>query len=74
MDFYTEWPADSDRSAGRRFGGSLVNWEKSCSSYDPNDASPWIWNCRNEIFAQQFDSSAGFLTSLLDNGTYRLNE
>ncbi|WP_142861262.1 hypothetical protein [Salinigranum halophilum] len=68
VDFYSEWPADSDRPTGRRFGGSLINIEKSYTKYDPDDASPWEWNLCADAFGSAFEAWDQFLAKLLSIG------
>jgi hypothetical protein len=54
-EFYDRWPADADFPADQLFGGDLEDLEKSSIEYDPNDAAPWSWNLRADLFAEDFD-------------------
>ena len=64
VDFYTEWLADSDRPTGQRFGGSLVNLERSVTDYDPDDASPWEWDLKSDIFTVSSNTLSEFANHL----------
>lgn len=68
VNFFSSWPADSEHPVKLRFGGSLVNLEKSYTNYDPDDASTWDWNLSAGLFGTQFDTWDGFLSHLLEIG------
>jgi hypothetical protein len=55
VDFFAEWPADSDRPTNQLFGGTLENLEATATTYDPDDAAPWAWNLEAELFARDLD-------------------
>lgn len=45
-----------------------MNLEKTCLSYDPDDASPWNWNLREGQFNSVFEDWEEFLKNLVGNG------
>lgn len=53
-EFYESWPADAEFPVDRRFGGTLEELEKA-TGYDPDDAAPWKWNLRPELFSRDLD-------------------
>ncbi|WP_224447010.1 hypothetical protein [Haloprofundus salilacus] len=55
VDFFEEWPADADHPVGRLFSGSVENLEPSESEPDPNDAAPWRWDLRADVFSRDLD-------------------
>lgn len=55
VDFYENWPADSDHPDEQLFGGSLENLEATAATYDPDDAAPWSWNLRGGLFEKDLD-------------------
>jgi len=57
VEFFSEWPAESDRPDGRLFGGSLSNLEATSVNYDPDDAAPWSWNLDGELWSKPLDWS-----------------
>jgi hypothetical protein len=68
VDFFDEWPAEAESLVGERFGGLLVNLEKTVSDYDPDDAYPWEWNFQADLFGTQFGTWRDFHYSLIDVG------
>lgn len=70
IDVFDEWPADSDAPDGRRFSGSIENLEPTTLRYDPDDAAPWSWNLRAELFTKDLGWSA-LLEELRDLGPVR---
>lgn len=50
--FYHNWPGDADRPADPMFPDPVQDFEKATSGYDPDDAAPWAWNLRAELFAE----------------------
>ena len=55
LDFFSDWPANSDRPANQLFGGSLESLEATSATYDPDDAVPWNWNLKSELFSKDLD-------------------
>lgn len=55
VDFFEEWPAESDRPAGQLFGGTLESLEATATTYDPDDAAPWKWNLEADLFSRDLD-------------------
>jgi hypothetical protein len=55
VDFFGNWPADSDKPTDQLFGGSLENLEPATAEPDPNDAAPWDWNLEPDLFALDLD-------------------
>lgn len=53
--FFDRWPDDSDRPADPLFGGDLTHLEPTDATYDPDDAAPWDWNLRADLFANDLD-------------------
>lgn len=53
--FYESWPADSDAPEDKIFGGDLTALQGAASEPNPDDAAPWNWNLRPELFAQDLD-------------------
>jgi hypothetical protein len=51
VDFFEEWPSESDRPDGQLFGGTLESLEATATTYDPNDAAPWSWNLEPDLFS-----------------------
>jgi hypothetical protein len=56
VGFFEEWPAEAENPSDRRFGGSLVNLEKTVSGYKPDDASPWAWDLETDIITSPSES------------------
>lgn len=54
-EFYASWPADSDRPTDLLFGGQLRHLEPTDATYDPDDAAPWAWDLRADLFAHDLD-------------------
>jgi hypothetical protein len=54
-EFYSNWPADADFPSDRLFGGDIIDLEPTSAEADPNDAAPWSWNLRPELFALDLD-------------------
>jgi hypothetical protein len=52
VDFFEEWPADSDRPDGQLFGGTLTALEATATTYNPDDAASWSWNLEPELFSK----------------------
>jgi hypothetical protein len=57
VEFYGEWPADSDRPDDLLFGGSLQELEPTSVEYDPDEPAPWHWNLEPDLFALDLDWS-----------------
>ena len=55
VEFFSGWPADSDRPDDRLFGGSLENLEATAATYDPDDSAPWAWNLETGLFEKHAD-------------------
>ena len=66
-EFYDNWPADSDQPADQLFAGEVNPVEAAASDYDPDDAAPWNWNLRAELFSNNTDWS-GLLDLLEERG------
>jgi len=49
-EFYERWPADSDQPADLAFDGTLEAVPKA-EGYEPDDAAPWAWDLRQEVFS-----------------------
>jgi hypothetical protein len=56
-EFYERWPADADFPADRLFGGSIDDLEPTGAEYDPDDAAPWSWNLKADLFAEDLEWS-----------------
>jgi hypothetical protein len=54
-DFYSNWDAESDMPEDRLFGGTVENLEPALSEPDPDDAAPWAWNLKPELFSLDLD-------------------
>lgn len=63
---YGEWPADSDQPDDPLRSDPYTGFEKAVG-YDPNDAAPWNWNLRPELFTQDLGWQ-GLLDALRDRG------
>lgn len=57
VEFFDEWPADSDVPRGSRYTGNIENLEPTTVEYDPDDAAPWSWNLRADLFAKDLSWS-----------------
>ena len=55
VDFFENWPADSDKPTDQLFGGSVENLEPATAEPDPDDAAPWDWNLEPDLFALDLD-------------------
>lgn len=53
-EFYHRWPSDSEDPEEKRFGGSLEGLQAAASEPNPDDAAPWSWNLRPELFANDY--------------------
>lgn len=51
-EIYDRWPSDSESPEDLSFSGPLEDLEKSAASYDPDDAAPWAWNLKADLFSQ----------------------
>jgi hypothetical protein len=69
--FFDTWPAESDRPDGQLFDGSVLGLEPTTLEYDPDDAAPWSWNLKAELFAADTDWD-GLLSLLRESGPVRL--
>jgi len=56
-EFYERWPADADFPTDRLFSGSVDGLEATGFEYDPDDAAPWAWNLRADLFADDYSWS-----------------
>jgi hypothetical protein len=56
-EFYERWPADADFPTDRLFGGDIDDLEPTGVEYDPDDAAPWSWNLKADLFADDLDWS-----------------
>lgn len=54
--FYENWPGDADRPTNPLFPDPVTGLEKAVG-YDPDDAAPWSWNLRAELFSNDADWS-----------------
>ena len=52
VDFFENWPADSDTPTDRLFGGTVEELEPALEEPDPNDAAPWAWDLEPDLFAR----------------------
>jgi hypothetical protein len=50
-EFYERWPADTDSPADQLFAGEIADLESTGAEYDPDDAAPWSWNLKADLFA-----------------------
>jgi len=55
VDFFADWPADADKPTDQLFGGTVDNLEPALTEPDPDDAAPWDWNLRPDLFALDLD-------------------
>lgn len=53
--FYSDWPRDSDVPVDPIFAGDVHQLEPTAVEYDPDDAAPWNWNLRPDLFTQDLD-------------------
>ncbi|WP_336024773.1 hypothetical protein [Halobellus salinisoli] len=67
IDFYREWPANSDRPTDQLFGGSVESLEATSVAYDPDEPAPWSWNLRSNLFDLDLSWPA-LLAELQDRG------
>ncbi|WP_201764630.1 hypothetical protein [Salinarchaeum sp. Harcht-Bsk1] len=65
--FYSDWPRDSDVPVDPIFAGDVHQLEPTAVEYDPDDAAPWSWNLRPELFTEDLDW-AGLLSALEKRG------
>ena len=54
-EFYETWPADADFPTDQLFGGPVEDLEPTSAEADPNDAAPWSWNLKPELFSLDLD-------------------
>ena len=54
-EFYDRWPADADFPADRLFGGDIEDLEPTVADYHPDDAAPWEWNLKADLFAKDME-------------------
>jgi len=66
-EFYDTWPEDSSRPSDPLFADGVKPFEAAASDYDPDDAAPWSWNLRAELFSNNTDWS-GLLDLLKERG------
>jgi len=66
-EFYGRWPADSAEPADQLFAGDVEPIEGAASDYDPDDAAPWNWNLRAELYSNDTDWR-GLLELLKERG------
>ncbi|WP_181687317.1 hypothetical protein [Halorhabdus salina] len=66
-EFYDSWPAESDEPADPLFAGEVQPIEAAQSEYDPDDAAPWSWDLRAELFSNVTDW-CGLLNLLQERG------
>lgn len=66
-EFYERWPADADFPDDRLFGDGIADLEPTGAEYDPDDATPWSWDLKTDLFAQDFEWSE-FLDELKRRG------
>ncbi len=52
VDFFQNWPADSDSPADRLFGGLVEDLEPATQEPDPDDAAPWKWDLDPDLFGK----------------------
>ena len=55
VDFFENWPADSDAPTDQLFGGTVEDLEPAAVEPDPNDAAPWNWNLQPDLFSLDLD-------------------
>lgn len=55
LEVYDSWPADADFPEDHRF--TIEDLEPSSLRYDPDDAAPWRWDLRADIFSEDLDWS-----------------
>lgn len=67
VDFFGNWPADSDMPDDRLFGGSIEELQEAASDYSPDDAAPWAWDLEPDLFALDLDWD-DLLEELRDRG------
>lgn len=65
-EFFDSWPRDADAPTDRLFGGEVDDLERS-TGYDADDAAPWNWNLRADLFGTDRDWP-GLLDELRDRG------
>ncbi|MFP8954843.1 hypothetical protein ACLI4Z_18055 [Natrialbaceae archaeon A-arb3/5] len=66
MMIYNEWPGDADQPTDPMFADPVQDFEKAVG-YDPDDAAPWSWNLRAELFSKGSDWK-NLLTILKEQG------
>jgi len=55
VEFFENWPADSDTPTDRLFGGMVEELEPALEEPDPNDAAPWAWDLEPDLFSRDVD-------------------
>jgi hypothetical protein len=70
VDFFNSWDSESDFPQDRLFGGSVENLEPALDEPDPDDAAPWNWNLKADLFALDLDWPE-LLDELVDRGPDR---
>lgn len=55
VEFFADWPADSDAPDDRLFGGVVDELEPAKAEPDPDDSAPWRWNLRADLFADDLE-------------------
>ena len=55
VDFFENWPADSDAPTDRLFDATVEELEPALEEPDPDDAAPWAWNLEPDLFARDVD-------------------
>jgi hypothetical protein len=53
MEIYESWPSDADFPDGHLF--TVDDLEPTSFAYDPDDAAPWAWDLRAELFSKDLD-------------------
>lgn len=56
-EFFDGWDSEEEEPDGRLFGGTLDALEEATTAPDPDDAAPWAWNLREELFAKDLNWS-----------------
>ena len=52
--FFENWPGHADKPTTPMFTDPVTDFEKA-DGYHPDDAAPWSWNLRAELFARDAD-------------------
>lgn len=66
-EFFERWPSDADKPTDPVFAGSIDDLEKTSHYYDPDDAAPWSWNLRPDLFRKDLSWSE-LLSELVEVG------